>query len=284
MQNIKYHLTTTASVILFSYTLASAVNQVIRFSFAPDYTLTTKTNRISEEQKVQKTFEDYKVILNTNFFQIGEEGSGSSDDGTEAMAASDLQDLTLLGTISGPASIARALIRKKTEKESQIFKLWNDVYGYKLIRIDNAKTYLKKGEKIEILDMFAKEQTPEAKVSAGIMDRSGEPAKQNQNISRSEMQQNVMNNIDNALNGLRAGPFREDGKITGYKLFRVAPNNIFYKLGARSGDVVKRVNGHPIDSTEKLMGLWQSIQGESKITVDIERGGKLQNYNFNVTD
>jgi hypothetical protein len=53
-----------------------------------------------------------------------------------------LNTLTLMGTITGPWSIARALIKKNGEKDPAIFALYkvnseisNDVYGYKLVRI-----------------------------------------------------------------------------------------------------------------------------------------------------
>ena len=59
---------------------------------------------------------------------------------------------------------------------------------------------------------------------------------------------------------------------------------MLYQLGARNGDVVRRVNGHPIDSTEKLYQMWKSIQGDSRITIDLERGGKLVNYDFTVSE
>ncbi|MDY6970415.1 MAG: hypothetical protein SVR08_17435, partial [Spirochaetota bacterium] len=103
-------------------------------------------------------------------------------------------------------------------------------------------------------------------------------------VSRSAIQQNVLNNIDNALKGLRAGPYRVRGKIEGYKLFRVKPSNIMYKFGARSGDIVKRINGHPIDSTEKLIGMWKSLNSESHFTADIQRKDKIIQYYFTIKE
>ena len=47
---------------------------------------------------------------------------------------------------------------------------------------------------------------------------------------------------------------------------------------------MKRINGHSIDSTEKLIGLWESVQSDSKITADVERGGKIQSFVLNLTD
>jgi general secretion pathway protein C len=57
-----------------------------------------------------------------------------------------------------------------------------------------------------------------------------------------------------------------------------------FKLGARSGDIVRRVNGQILDSTQKLMSMWESIKNDPKITVDLERNGQNIRYDFNITD
>ncbi len=284
MQNIKYHISNIIAVILFSYTLAITVNQFFRFSIDPTDSSSIK-NKKSFSTEIKKTSfpGDYSIILDSGFFQIASIATETTDSDVPIPVASNLTDFQLLGTISGPASIARALIKKKGEKNPEIFKLWTDVYGYKLVRIDNSKAYLKSGDQVEILDMYAKIDNKKgfSKKSSSSSRSNGSRSK---NISRSEIQQKVLNNMDNALKGIRAGPYRVNGKIEGYKLFRVRPNNILYQFGARSGDIVKRINGHPVDSTEKLMKMWGSLQGEGKITVDIERGGKLQTFDFNITE
>ena len=176
------------------------------------------------------------------------------------------------------------LIKKQKEKNPEVFRLWNDVYGFKLVRIDSFKVYLKSGEQVEILDMYAKDEKDTSNSGRKESKPTSSGTSDSQSISRSEIQQKVFNNMDNALKGVRAGPYRVGGKIEGYKLFRVRPSNILYTLGARSGDIVKRVNGHPVNSTEKLLKMWGNIQEETKITVDIERGGKLKTFDFNITD
>lgn len=283
-QNIRYHIINTSAVILFSFITALTINQFIKLSIGPTYSASAEKERYTAPQTVKKSYDEYKVILDSNFFKIASDSDKAKDSGNSLTpVAGDLNELQLLGTISGPASIARILLKKKQEKDAQIFKLWNDVYGYKLIRIDNAKIFLKKDKTIEILDMYPKDEKIQQTSSPGAV-RPATSSKTTQALSRSEIQQKLLNNIDNALEGLRAGPNKVNGKIDGFTLMRVSPNNFLYKLGARSGDIAKRINGHPIDSTEKLLGLWQSVQGESKITVDIERGGKVQTFEFNVTD
>jgi len=233
-----------------------------------------------------KPFEEYKSIVDSGFFKIPSETPDVPGVGQGGAGAESVNELLLLGTITGPSHIARALIKKKTEKDPQIFRLYGTVHGHKLIRIDNSKVYLKTGNSVQILDMFAKEgaaATP-AKAPSGTGAALPTSGKVVQNLSKAELQQKVLNNVDNALQGIQAGPYRVDGAIKGYKIFRIKPHNIMYKLGARNGDVLMRVNGHAIDSTEKLLSIWKSVQGDSKISVDLERGGKLLTFDFNITE
>lgn len=282
MQNIRYHIINTGAVVIFSFVTAITISQFIRLKITPIYNISGEKNIVAAQKAIKKSYDEYKPILESTFFKLASETDTTKNPAAFAPNAGNLDDFQLLGTISGPASIARALIKKKGEKEPEIFKLWSEVYGYKLVGIDNSKIFLKRDKIVNTIDMYPKDE--KIQQSTAPIVKKGIATKSTQALSRSEIQQKLLNNIDNALEGLRAGPNRIDGKIDGYKLFRVSENNFLYKLGARSGDIAKRINGHPIDSTEKLLGLWQSVQGESKITVDIERGGKLQTFEFNVTD
>jgi len=279
MQNIKYHVLNTLSVILFSFLLASTINQFIRYAISPSQDFQPRKKRIVQQQAVSRGFEDYGVIVDSGFFRIA--SAAASADG--AITAGGIMELQLLGTISGPPAIARALIKKNTEKDPEIFKLGGNVYGYRLVRIDNAKVYLKSSDRVEVIDMFAVPTQGAGTDPRQSVPGAG-PSRVKQTLSRSELQQKVLNNMDNALKGIRAAPYRLDDKIVGYRLLRVQPSSVLFKLGARSGDIVKRVNGHPVDSTERLYQMWNSIQGDSKITVDLERDGRLVNYDFTITD
>jgi general secretion pathway protein C len=283
MQNIRYHIVNTASVVLFSFITAITISQFVRMKMTPVYSRSFDKEYNSVPKIIKKTFEDYKVILDSSFFKLASESDTAKNSGNAAVNTANLEEFQLLGTITGPTFFARALIKKRGEKDSEIFKLWSDVYGYKLVRIDNLKIFLKRDKTVSVLDMYPKTEAPPGSGPVTASNAGSSAERNVQTVSRSEIQQKLKN-IDEALDGLRAGPYKVNDKIEGYKLFRVSPNNFLYKLGARSGDIAKRINGHPIDSTEKLVGLWSSIQGQSKITIDLERAGKIQSYELNVTD
>ncbi len=282
MQNLKYHIINIAAVTIFSYTGSSAINNVVRHNISPVTAKSVRKSRKISHKKVVKTFDRYKHILESGFFKVASTDIVSSPLLTESRNESaSIDNLSLMGTITGPRSIARAMIKKRGERNPEIFRLWSEVYGYKLIAIRSTKVYLKLNNERYVLDLFAKKKN-EAGARRNINTGRGRSIKQS--ISRAEIKQKVMNNLDNAMRGLVAGPYRVNGKIVGFRLKKVRPYNILYKMGARSGDIVKRVNGHVIDSTPKLMKLWESLKNEPKITVDIERGGNLISFDLNITE
>lgn len=278
MQNLKYHLLTIVSVLVFSYVSAYTINGIIRHSMI---VMPSAMSQSKTKQGLVSSMETASIdsLVESGFFRVAlfndVAESGNS-------FPSGLDDLILLGTVTGPPNIAVAMIQKKGEKNAGIFSLWKDVYGYKLIAINSAYVYLKLNSERFKIEIFDRDKSSTAGSSRAT------PSAQSNNIksslSKAEFQQNVMNNIDNAMRGIRAGPYRENGVIEGYRLISVRPFNILYKYGIRSGDIVKRINGKKIDSTEKLYTMWQGITDESKMTADIDRNGQIVTIEINITD
>lgn len=277
MQNIKYHLLTIVSVLFFSYISAYTINGIIRHSLIvmPSSMLHSKS-----KQGLVSSLETGSIdsLVESGFFRVA-----SLDDEVDPgnSPPSGLDDLLLLGTVTGPSNIAVAMIQKKGEKNAGIFSLWKDVYGYQLIAINTGHVYLKHNSERFKIELYEKKSGPAGSTKTAV---SSQPNHIKSSLSKAEFQQNVMNNIDNAMRGIRAGPYRENGVIEGYRLISVRPFNILYKYGIRSGDIVKRINGKKIDSTEKLYTMWQGITDESKMTADVDRNGQIITIEINITD
>lgn len=275
MQNIKIHLLTFISVLVFSYISAYTINGIVRHSMvvmpSDSYGGTSRHASSSAAEKVS-----VETIVESGFFRVAD-----FDEQVETgTAPSGLEDLVLLGTVTGPPKIAAAMIQKKGEKNPGIFGLWKDVYGYQLVSINTGFVYLKLNSDRFKLELYNKKDSPSSSgTSSGSQSNLIKSS-----LSKAEFQQNVMNNIDNAMRGIRAGPYRENGVVEGYRLISVRPFNILYKYGIRSGDIIKRINGKKIDSTEKLYTMWKGITDESKMTADIDRNGQLITIEINITD
>lgn len=277
MQNFKNHLLTIVSVLIFSYVSAYTINGIVRHS------LIVMPSEMSQSKSKQGTVSSIETgsidsLVGSGFFRVI-----TLDDEVEPekLPPSGLDDLILIGTVTGPPNIAAAMIQKKGEKNAGIFSLWKDVYGYQLVSITSAFVYLKHNSERFKIELYEKDKSGSAGTSRA---KSSQPNHIKSSLSKAEFQQNVMSNIDNAMRGIRAGPYRENGVVEGYRLISVRPFNILYKYGIRSGDIVKRINGKKIDSTEKLYTMWQGITDESKMTADVDRNGQIITIEINITD
>lgn len=277
MQNIKYHAISISSVVLFSYISAVTINGIVKNSLVV-YPSEKIRMKVSQNTRKLDVNIDINQLLESGFFRTA--SSNAADDSGDSSSA--VSDFKLMGTVTGPPGIARALVLKKGEKQPGVFKLWKDLYGFTITGIDSSKIYLKKNNETFTLNLFEKKAVSSSEKLPRAETTSGGVVKKN--ISRAEMQQKVMNNVDNAMQGIQAGPHRVNGQIEGFKLIRIRPYNILYEYGIRSGDIIKRINGKKVDSTEKLFNMWQGMKNESKMIIDVERNGQIITFEVNITD
>lgn len=283
MQNIRYHIVNIGACTLFAFLFALTANQIIRFNMAPELTAKSSSRTLQRvEEKRAMSLTDYNILYESNFFKIPMLVSTNPSQ-PNAVQSTDLNTLKLLGTIVGPDSISQALIRSQTAKQAEVFKIYTNVYGYKLVRIDNDKVYLKANDQVYKLYLFGqpKDETTPAKTNTVAQNSSNKFTK---NLSLAEFQQTIAGDMDQLLNGVRAGPYRVDNKIEGFKLFKIPDDSPLFRLGARSGDIIKRINNHPVDSTEKMYKLWQNLTAEKHVTIDLLRGDQVVTYEFNITN
>lgn len=101
-------------------------------------------------------------------------------------------------------------------------------------------------------------------------------------LKRSDLQK-YTKDLGSILQQAASIPVRDgSGQITGFKLLSVQPGSIFTQLGVGSGDIIKSVNGEPIDSPAKAMELYQMLQNASSITLGYERDGSTIENVYNI--
>ncbi len=62
----------------------------------------------------------------------------------------------------------------------------------------------------------------------------------------------------------------------GFLVRQIQPNSLYQKLGLRSGDVIKSVNGQPINTAEDAMKFYQQLSSINSVQLEIARGGKSE--------
>ena len=96
------------------------------------------------------------------------------------------------------------------------------------------------------------------------------------------MNKNILGNPAKIYEGAQFGPHLVNGKIEGYKIARVNDDHVFAKLGAKSGDIIKKVNGYGLNDTERMLDLWKAIKTAPAVKIELERDGKQITYDFQI--
>ena len=74
----------------------------------------------------------------------------------------------------------------------------------------------------------------------------------------------------------------ENGEIKGFRLFQFEPNSIFQKLGIKEGDVVREINGVPLNNVARTIQFLNGLRSEGNVQVSVVRNGAPVTLDLNV--
>jgi general secretion pathway protein C len=74
------------------------------------------------------------------------------------------------------------------------------------------------------------------------------------------------------------------GVVDGYRFTGIQPGSIYEKLGFKVQDVIKSVNGEPVNSPTKAMELYNSFKGQNNLELEVERNGRNEKFSYSITE
>ena len=273
------------SIILLSFSLAYLTSVSLNYFFM---TKLGNTIKITSTQKrnitltlpEKRPYEEYESVLMGNLFQLS---LGTGKDSEENVPV-EVKDIEVLGVIAGSPKFARALIKVKDENIIQEYAIGDVVGGNKIVKIFFNSIVVQRGNRE--LEIAVGESTAQAKEKITQQSQASETTDSKNvkkvTLKRSRVIQLTQNQAQLYEN--KFTPITKDGKILGIKMVFIPQQNFLYELGARSGDIIRRINGQPMDNMNKLMELWQNIQTLNQITVELERGGKIIPFEILIQD
>jgi general secretion pathway protein C len=95
----------------------------------------------------------------------------------------------------------------------------------------------------------------------------------------------LINNLPEVLQQARAVPNiipGSGGRVDGFRILDIAPGSIFEKLGLQRQDVIKEVNGQPVDSPARALELYNELKSAGSVQISIDRGGRKENFNYSI--
>ncbi len=192
--------------------------------------------------------------------------------------------------LSGGKSIA--IIRRAGQRVSEIFRKGDLLDNVEIVKIEKDRVFLYDGRSTVVLPMYYKYQVRNENTrERTFADRTSRNSntfssvKQVKKVlSRSDVESKVFQKVNEILTQIAISPNMKDGQMEGLRLARVPKDNIVFELGGRSGDIVRRVNGHELNQIEQMYKLWENIKDDSFITVDLERNNQIYTYSFEIRE
>jgi general secretion pathway protein C len=243
----------------------------------------------------QKMIAEYDAVTRRNIFNSDGvippalSAGAKKDEIPDELGPATLSDLpmVLIGTIvhmTKGKSVATIEIKSGTSKVLPFFPN-DDIEGLAtLLKVERKRAIFRNNrnsrlEYIEIKDESTLTFGMKAK-QPGEISQEGE---NNFSISRTDLNE-YMKNLPDLLQQATAIPniSPTTGRIDGFKVIDMMPNSLFSKLGIQKDDLIRGVNGEPIDSPAKAMELYNKLRNERNIQLDIDRRGRAQTLNFNV--
>lgn len=264
------------AVMLIGLGASRFVNSIIMYSLSSQLqSVTPMTSILNPVQRPTAVAANYDLasIIDGVFFKRQTVEAA----GPEAGNAPDIKNFSLIGTLEGDPSFARAVIRIAGDKEEpREYALGEKIGSAVLIAIGYEKIWVRlNGNKFKI-EVGESMQDTQARPGGG-----GESV--SKVISRQDINEKILGNPAAIYGGGAAfGPNLVDGKIDGFRLHRVPENHIFYTLGARSGDIIKSVNGYSLTNTSQMMELWNNIRTMPRVSVELIRDGKPMKFDFEI--
>ena len=218
-----------------------------------------------------RPFEDYQEIISGNFFRDSPVVKGE-----EGIAITEIKQFTLLGVLAGSPEFANAAIQLEGESEPNEYYLGEEVGGSKIVSIFAEGIVIQRGD--GKLTVRVGETTGAALEKQQTQNQTeSDPNATKITIQRAKIQELAKNQKELYENKF-APITSDDGRILGLRLIMVPQGNILYEMGARSGDILKRINGEPLENQQKMFEIWQRVQTQDRFNVDLERGGKNVPY------
>ena len=225
----------------------------------------------------------YELILQRNIFDSRGPATGSLQaaalaGSTEATARST--NLVLLGTMVAGAQSSALL---SIEKETALLHLDEELPGGGRIKqIDRQRVLISWSDGSE-QELLVSNEAPAIGTQTTTNSAQGiRSAGENRwLISRNEIEK-ARADLNQLLKSARLEPKIVGGVTQGFLVRMVRSNSLVAKLGIKRGDLIKEVNGVPLDSPEKALQVFQQLREAKKVSVNLLRRGKPLSYSYEV--
>ncbi|OFZ10945.1 MAG: hypothetical protein A2Z20_08835 [Bdellovibrionales bacterium RBG_16_40_8] len=242
------------------------------------------------------TLTEYNVITSRNIFN--EDGKiptalgaqEKSTDNSERPAVLSQLPIQLLGTIVHfNPKMSIATINISSKGISMSYKVDEEIENLaRITKVERKKlTFINLNnnmpEYIEIPDdagMNFGLQESSAPQSSGVIEQKG---RYDFAIKRTDLN-SLTQNLSQLLQQARMEPvFSPDGiGVDGFRFVNIQQGSVFEKLGFKIGDMIRSVNGEPVNSPTKAMEMYNLLKTSNSVQLGVDRDGREERFNYSI--
>lgn len=284
-----------AFLAFIAFAIADLTIIYYRDRMLPDAAPPKKISAFKQRGFVDRS--QYSVISNRNLFSSAGvmptaiTSGGPKDQKKDNAPVLSQLPIGIIGTLvhSDPKKSIAAL-DLKTKNKTGSYTVGSDIEGLcTLEKVERNLIYVRNNsngllEYIEMTKDKSKINFDASKPTARTGGKEVQTTGQNEfTISRSNLLK-YTNDLSSVLMQARAVPNRDPntGEINGFRILDMQPGSIYEQLGLQRMDVIKGVNGEPVDSIQKAMEMYNTLKNGTQVKLQIERGGKTDTFTYNV--
>lgn len=285
--------------VFIGFAIADLLILNYRHLMLPNQTQAPRPRRAPMENVASRG--SYNTIISRNIFSsaglIPDPLRPKGQDPNSIKEAEPVQSqlpLTLVGTLvhSNPdKSIAAIQIRGKNQVLPFTTKQNIETFAT-LVKVERQKVIIRNlnSNALEFIEMKTLGNTKvafgAAPAAAPVASGGGDIKPLGNNkfaIKRTDLAK-YLNDLPSILMQARAVPSRNKvtGEVEGYRMVDFQPNSIFSQIGINRGDLIKSVNGEPVDNPQKAMELFNMFKSASQIKIQVDRGGATETLDYSI--
>jgi len=204
--------------------------------------------------------------------------------------------LKLWGVALQDGSDAYCVIEDEKKRSQGVYKVGEEVPGPATVKaIEWERVVLLNGDREEILELqdttkavsgvasairnvaSSSQSSPSASAVTGVKMVSEDEFV----VDRSEVD-NALENMSQLFTQIRAVPHFEGGESTGFRLFAIRRGSLFDKIGLKNGDIIRNINGQPMNDPTKALALLEELRNVSDLTVQVTRNRQDKTLSYSV--
>ncbi len=274
------------------------------------------------EAPEKRSFQQYAVIQERNLFGARGRPTGPPPKPATPAAppAKPAANLKLVGTVVGSPDYTYAVIEDLNAKRQDLYRVGDLVREAKLVEIARNRVVLdNRGRREELLSFEKAEPTaappepaarqqppprrapPPPQPQENPPPQEGGPAQPDQpsqeeeeadvevqrlsdnmwRVNREDLVEQ-MDNIGQFLKEARLTPHFNAGQADGFMLSNLPKNSLLERMGLRNGDILRGINGQRFGSMEEVLQVYQQLQSQPTLQLEIERGSRPETLTYEV--